>query len=210
MSTTDNANRASEGPLALEVAAAQEAERAEARLRLALGGRIREARQRRDLSARRLAQLAGVTPSWISQLERGQVTPSFATMFRINHLLGITTGDLFDTVPSTGRVLLREDWRVHSFRGISDDAVLAVDPEQRVEVLWSQIPVGVTGHEPVTHKADVHFVFTLRGTVQLRIGNDIHVLPPYASILFDGRIPHEWANLSNEPAEILSIFAPAV
>jgi transcriptional regulator with XRE-family HTH domain len=210
MSTTNEHPSRPDSLAANAEAAAREAELAETRLRAALGSRIREARQQRNLSARKLAELVGVTPSWISQLERGQVTPSFATMFRINHMLGITTADLFGSRQPAEQVLLREEWLVHPFRGISDDAVLAIDPAQRVEVLWSSIPPGMDGHEPIAHKADLHFVFVLRGIVELRIEDARHVLPEHASMTFDGRVPHVWANLSDQASEILSVFAPAV
>src|SRR5690348_2095617 len=70
-------------------------QRAEARLLSELGGRIREARRRRHMSGRELAGLADVTPSFISQIELGQATPSVSTLFRITQALGIDMGDLF-------------------------------------------------------------------------------------------------------------------
>src|SRR5262249_27763426 len=76
----------------------------EARLRAGVGARVREARERAGLTGRKLAQLAGVTPGFISQVERGQVTPSLLSLLRITQTLGIKMADVFDArEPVVGR-----------------------------------------------------------------------------------------------------------
>jgi transcriptional regulator with XRE-family HTH domain len=187
----------------------READLAEDRLRSELGARVRAARQRRGLTGQRLAELVGLTRSLISQIELGQVTPSVSTVFRITHALGITAGDLFDTQPSTGSVLHRKDWEPVHF-GISDDVVLSTDREQRVSVLWSEFPPGVVDEEGTVNNADHHFVFVVRGLVNLRVGETTHVLEEDSCITFDGRVRHYWSNPGSEPAEVLSVTSPAV
>jgi transcriptional regulator with XRE-family HTH domain len=193
-------------------AAQLHAENAEARLRAALGTRVREARKQRNLSGRRLAALAGVTPSFISQIEQGQVSPSISTVLRIIHVLGITVGDLFDThTPVMGKVLDPDEWEVYDL-GASSDAVLALDPEQRIEVIWSTYPPGISDEDQpgTAHRAELQFVFVLRGEIHLRVGDRQHVLRERSSLLFDGRLPHFWSNPTSEPTELLSVLAPAI
>jgi transcriptional regulator with XRE-family HTH domain len=199
-----------EGSAPPSAPAEHEADRAEAALRLALGRRIREARRRRNLTGQKLARLVGVTPSFVSQIELGQVTPSISTVFRIIHVLGITVGDLFDTKrPAHGQVINEEDWDIYPY-GISEDAVLALDPQERLEVIWSRFAPGATSPEPTAHNADVQVVFVLRGQIELQIGDTQHVLRERSCITFDGRLPHYWFNRTSEPTEVLSIHTPAV
>ncbi|HHY17214.1 MAG TPA: helix-turn-helix transcriptional regulator, partial [Firmicutes bacterium] len=47
---------------------------------MSIGDRVRRIRQTQGLSMRGLAQKVGVSPSLISQIERGQVSPSFSTL----------------------------------------------------------------------------------------------------------------------------------
>src|SRR5438067_1437885 len=68
----------------------------------ALGGRIRAERRLAGLSVRGLATRTGVSPSLISQIERGRATPSVATLWAIATELGLSIADLFaDGQPGT-------------------------------------------------------------------------------------------------------------
>jgi transcriptional regulator with XRE-family HTH domain len=185
---------------------------AEEHLRAAFGARIREARKQRNLTGQRLAELAGITPSFVSQIELGQVTPSISTVFRLIEVLDVTVGDLFDAQrPSTGRVLEPEDWEIFQMPDGTDgrDAVLGVDANRRLEALWSSFPPGARTDE-VAHTADVLFVFVLKGQIELHVRDTVHRLRERASITLDGRLPHAWANTSDEVAEILSVVTPAL
>lgn len=60
-----------------------------------IGERLRAARARRGLSQRKLAQLVGVSPSLISQMESGKVQPSVATLMSVVTELGLSIDQLF-------------------------------------------------------------------------------------------------------------------
>lgn len=60
-----------------------------------IGGRIRLARERRDLSLRRLAAKLDISPSGLSQIETGRSRPSVGTLYAIVSELGISLDDLF-------------------------------------------------------------------------------------------------------------------
>lgn len=57
--------------------------------------RIRAIRQDGNCGVIQLADSTGLTPSYISQLERGTSTPSLATIFRICKALHISVSDFF-------------------------------------------------------------------------------------------------------------------
>jgi len=54
-----------------------------------IGQKIRLIRQKRRLSQRQLALYAGVSPSYIAYIERGDRSPSLTTLKRIAHCLGV-------------------------------------------------------------------------------------------------------------------------
>ena len=66
-----------------------------------MGDRLRQARQARGLSLRRLAALVGVSPSLISQVETGRAKPSVNTLYALANELGISLDVLLfmDTQP---------------------------------------------------------------------------------------------------------------
>ncbi len=72
-----------------------------------LGGRLRDYRDAASISVRELARRIEVSPSLISQVEHGKVTPSVETLYRIANELGLSVGDFFgdrkEAVAANGR-----------------------------------------------------------------------------------------------------------
>ena len=68
----------------------------------ALGGRIRSARSRRELSVAELAGRAGVSKSLVSQIERGIAAPSIDTVRRLASVLQVPVFSLFLEDPDDG------------------------------------------------------------------------------------------------------------
>ena len=60
----------------------------------AIGCRIRAERARRGLTLRELASTAGITPSYLGQVELGSRKLSLATLVRLAHALGIVPWSL--------------------------------------------------------------------------------------------------------------------
>src|SRR5581483_3513483 len=61
----------------------------------ALGARIRALRQQRRLTEKHVADRCGVTPSLISQVERGITNPSLDSLYQISAALGVPMEALF-------------------------------------------------------------------------------------------------------------------
>jgi transcriptional regulator with XRE-family HTH domain len=179
------------------------AARAEARIRAEIGARVRTARRARGLTGRALAERTGVTSAFISQIERGQATPSLSTLLRLIYALGITIGDLFDVEqPAMGEVLRRGDWAVVQY-DTSEDAVLHSDRQGRMHAVWSRFPGNSSTQALIGHAAEHCFAFVLSGKIELDLDGTRHALDEHASVPFDGRQTHTWINVTSEPAEVL-------
>lgn len=68
-----------------------------------LGARIRELRRRRDLTSTKLAAAAHISQPFVTEIERGKKSPSFATLERIAEALGVALGELLDPTRSPSR-----------------------------------------------------------------------------------------------------------
>ena len=79
-----------------------------------IGRCLRDARRRRGLTLKAVAQEAGVTESFLSQVERDIASPSIATLRRIAVALGTTIGTLLDSAGPHGRLVRRSDRRIVS------------------------------------------------------------------------------------------------
>jgi transcriptional regulator with XRE-family HTH domain len=190
----------------------RQAEHEEGQFRSLFGRRVREARKQRGLTTRGLAELAGVTQAFISQIELGQVAPSLSTMFRVAGALGITLGELFyEQESASEEVLDPEGWQVYTVDEKLEEALLGLDRDKRIQCHWSRFAPGYeTAGESLSWgaKVQVIFVFVLRGRIELSLNGQKHVLRKHSSIMFDGRTPHRWANRTRQPAEMVGITAP--
>ena len=77
-------------------------------LRLALGARIRELRRGLKLSQETLADRAGLHWTYLSDLERGQQTPTMDVVNRVARALGMTLARFFAPFDQPYRVRQRK------------------------------------------------------------------------------------------------------
>lgn len=66
-----------------------------------IGERIRIARKKAGLSQEKLAELAGVHPTYVGQLERGEKNATIESIYRISSALNTPLDRLFEKIDST-------------------------------------------------------------------------------------------------------------
>lgn len=182
-----------------------------AAIRLALGVRLRTLRRERELSVRALADAAGVSAGFLSQVENGHVMPSVATLIKVASALSTRVGDLFDQLNAPSRVIRAGERPAYPFseHGVRDE-ILSADATGEIEVLLSTIePGSSTGTEAYTHGTRVEVVHVISGEIDVKLGDEVTRLGPGDSITFSGDIPHGAANPGTAPAELIWITTPA-
>ncbi len=177
---------------------------------LQLGTRIRALRQARRLTLRDVSERAGVTESFLSQVERDVTSPSIATVQRIAHALDLSIAQLFAEEPATGRVVRREARRRVAYPGLKAvDEFLTANMAGKLQVILSTIePGGGTGAEPYTHDSDEEVVVVLAGVLDLWVGDEHYVLREGDAITFPSRLPHWNMNHGDAPASVLFCVTP--
>lgn len=178
----------------------------------ALGTRIKGLRAERELQQRQLAEKAELTPSMVSQIESGRLTPSLNTLGRIAAALGVPIASLFDGQPAGSIVVSRKkDYPVVSFDGSSERwAVLGAGLFQgKIRAVVSTLGAkerGVTTEKVIIKPGQMKLFYVLAGKVALLYNGDRHVLEAGDSALLDGGTPHGWENLGSKPAQALWVI----
>jgi transcriptional regulator with XRE-family HTH domain len=175
-----------------------------------LGRRLREIRMGRGLSLQDAARRAGLSKSFLSEVEQGRVSPSVASLTKIAAALGIPIGSLFEDQRSVGRLVrASERARLHyPVRGVTD-YLLSPDLSGKLQVLYSVGAPGTSsGPKLYTHEADEECVVLLKGSLEIRVGDETYVLEPGDAITFPSRTPHGWRNIGCEPTESIWIITP--
>jgi transcriptional regulator with XRE-family HTH domain len=160
----------------------------------------------RDLGAR-----AGLSQSFLSQLERGLTQVSVASMRRIADALEIQISDLFeDGGGREPRILHRDARPTLPFGDGATKALLTWQkPLQNVEVLIAVLEVGgSTGHESYTHGDSEEMLLVFSGTVRLELGERSFTMGPGDSIDYRSSVAHRVANVGADPAEVLFVISP--
>jgi transcriptional regulator with XRE-family HTH domain len=175
-----------------------------------VGARLRARRLERGLTMAEVAERTGLTTGFISQLERDLTSASLSSLYRICAALGIRVGDLIDDVPS-GRLIRRDEQARRSLAmGDAEHLLLSSGQERRFHVTESHIPPGGSaGDEFYTLPADVELVYVLRGSLELRVRDEVHELAEGDTLTYSPRDPHTWRNPSEtEEAVVLWTALP--
>jgi transcriptional regulator with XRE-family HTH domain len=175
-----------------------------------LGERLRAIRLLRRRTLKDVAAAAGVSESFVSQLERGRTGASVASLQRLAATLGIEVSDLFatDGLPRP-RVLRREARQLVVWGHLGRKALLTPKPFHSLEVVAAEFePGGSTGDEPYTHGDSEELLLVLGGRVHVQLGTDVYDLGVGDSVHYRSSTPHRVTNPGDEPAEVLFVISP--
>ena len=179
---------------------------------ISLGQRIKALRADRALQQRQLAEKAGLTPSMLSQIESGRLTPSLHTLGKLAGALGISIGSLFEATPN-GRlhVTRKADYPVVSFDGSPERwAVLGAGLFQgKIRAVVSTLPAharGVKTEKVVIEPGQMKLFYVIEVKVGLHYNGEVHTLEAGDSAYLDGGATHNWENLGARPAKALWVI----
>jgi transcriptional regulator with XRE-family HTH domain len=175
-----------------------------------VGERLRDLRRLRRATLKTIADRAGVSESFLSQVERGRASASIASLRRIANALGVSVADLFEPEgPLRPRVLRRDERPSLAFGVLGRKLLLTPQPLQHLEVFVGELdPGGSTGPEPYAHGDSEELFVVIAGTVQLELGGDLHDLEAGDSIDYRSSTPHRITNVGEERAEVMWIISP--
>jgi transcriptional regulator with XRE-family HTH domain len=178
-----------------------------------IGSRIKAMRLARRLSLTELARRAGVSKSFVSQVERGQANPSVETIRDIALALEVPLFSLFLEEHDPKGALVRKDERVTISLPGSDAMrqLLTTDINRDMVLVYSRLlPLGKSSPSPVTHKGE-ECIYVLAGSIIHIVGEQEYTLHEGDCLYFDARIPHLICNPSEtEDSEFIAVMSPGI
>jgi transcriptional regulator with XRE-family HTH domain len=175
-----------------------------------VGDIVRHLRKTRHLSVRTLADKCGFSPSFISQIELRQASPSIASTERIASALGVTLGEFFRAVDPPLPAIIRSHARSMVQSEWSRAKIEALGPfnqDSQLEPMVITIqPGGKSGHKPYVRRAE-QLAVVLQGTVELTLEDEVHDLKRGDAAGIPAGSPHCWRNKSQRAAQILIVTA---
>lgn len=176
---------------------------------LELGQRIRELRKAKGVLLRDAADEAGVSESFLSQVERGLANPSVASLRRIAGALREPVASLFSGELPSGAVV-RAGSRRRMAHPASSDYLMTPPTARKLQIIQSVIEPGHgSGPEPYTHPGDEECVVVLSGVLEVAVGPETHSLTTGDSLLIDPQEEHGFHNPGPVDAVVLWVMTPS-
>ena len=177
-----------------------------------VGARVKTLREAMDLSLRDLAERSGVSAPMLSQVERGDTSPTLAIAEKIASGLDLSLSQLLRLDEDRHVVVVRAGkGRARRRRGHKLEELTPPLPGQRADVsVHTLSPGAATGgpddppiHEPGSRETTV----VVEGTAELFIDGERHELHEGDSVTFDADLPHHFENNGETDARLIAVVA---
>jgi len=175
-----------------------------------LGRRIRKLRHARGMSLSQLAEVIGVTPSAVSQIETDAVDPSLRTLRAIASALETPLSLIFADTPSHD-IVVRKDQRIpfpptHGRTGHYE--LLSPGDDRDLEmVLVCLEPGDRSADVPLPHDGD-ECLLVLEGEAEVTVASSSYLLSEGDSIYIEKGMPHLVANIGDTTLTCIACFTP--
>lgn len=173
---------------------------------------VRELRANAGLSLNALASASGLSAGLLSQIERGNGNPSYNTLIKLAHALGVRVGDFFggqDPEPKLAE-LVKADSRRRLLLPERDMVYELVTPSMngRLGVIRAQVASGWSNEAvPFLHEGE-ECVLVVEGSLVVVVGDERYQLAEGDSLTYDASAPHWYANDGDRPAVFIVAMTP--
>lgn len=169
-----------------------------------IGSKIKESRTRVSMSQKELAEKVDLTPSFISQMESNQITPSLHSFIQICNALGVSLSDILESRTDEAEWLIRKEQifshplmqesGMKSFSIVQSDGIsgmlIVIEPYAKVKKQFMPSEGNKLLH---ILKGDVSVIIDGKGET-LRAGDSVYLRKGIES---------SWKNEGGDSAEIL-------
>jgi transcriptional regulator with XRE-family HTH domain len=180
-----------------------------------VGPRIRALRDAMKLSLRDLAERSGVSAPMLSQVERGETSPTLAVAARIAAGLELRLSQLL-RLDEGGQVAIvrageRRAGASDASSGHSAEILTPPLPGQRAElsrhILRPGAATGGPGDPPMHEPGSRETTLVQDGRVVLQIDDERHDLAAGDCVTFDADLPHHFENPGPDEAVLLAVVS---
>lgn len=176
-----------------------------------VGQRLRDLRNERGLSIRALAEKSQLNVNTLSMIENGKTSPSVATLQQLALALDAPITSFFETDAPRNKVAFHKASqrnKVAFANGMLEDLGAGMVSRGAEPFLVALEPHAESGPNPIVHTGR-EFVFCLEGQLTYAIEDQVFLLEPGDSLLFEAHLPHRWQNTGAIPSRSLLVLCPA-
>ncbi|MBW1798448.1 MAG: helix-turn-helix transcriptional regulator [Deltaproteobacteria bacterium] len=170
-----------------------------------IGKRLLKMRREKKLTLKNLANETGMTTQYISQVEKGEVTPPVSILLQLSRALEIDSSILLKEEKKKAGKKTKDDYQKRT----EDYTYAVLTPEARHKHLkaFKIVIDPKSDHKGVSYQhLGEEFQYILKGKVEVMVGDNKNILGPGESLHFNSSITHKLRNISSEKAELLVVL----
>lgn len=175
-----------------------------------IGAEVKHRRKEMELSLRELGKLAGVTASFLSQVENDQVSPSLISLQKIATALQVPMFSLLHDTPN-GNVIKSDQRRTFRF----DEDKITYDlltPDFSRDMMAYLITIDKDTRriaQPLA-KPTQQWMHVIKGSMKIIIGDDEFLLEEGDTVSYDGDLLQEFGCVGERELQVLCCISPPV
>lgn len=175
-----------------------------------LGPNLRAIRLARSRTLSQVSRAAGISESWLSQIERGRSVPSIEILHNLASAMGVAFHDLFEAPrENRTRPLAEADRpRISWSEGGAYKTLVTTRPDTAVDVFVGHFPPGSSTGAKYVHGDASEVLVVLSGSVEVSVDNQNFLMQTGSSLEYRTSTPHQAKNQSGEEASVLWIVSP--
>jgi DNA-binding transcriptional MerR regulator/mannose-6-phosphate isomerase-like protein (cupin superfamily) len=175
-----------------------------------LGERIRRLRAEQSISLRDLARQTGLSPSFISSVERSLHRPSVASLQKLAAGLGTNLSLMLSEEPADpSKIVVRPAERRRlrlDTPGVEIEQLAAVEHDLEPSIV--RVAPGAGSSDSYAHEGE-EFIFVLVGELEITLDEtETYALAPADAITFRSRRPHRWRNPGRVETTLIWVNTP--
>jgi transcriptional regulator with XRE-family HTH domain len=179
----------------------------------AIAERLRALRLKKKMGLVELGQHTGLSPALLSKLERGRLFPTLPTLLRIAMVFSVDLQYFFAGPrerPVVAIVRRKDRVRLPDTPGTPHvnfffESLDFPAAERRLNAYYADFPPVAEEHVRPHAHAGAEVVYVLTGCLELRVGEQTHVLDAGDSIYFDSGIPHAYRRHDRQPCAAMIV-----
>ena len=175
-----------------------------------LGQTLKALRTSREWSLALAAKQTGVSKAMLGQIERGESSPTVATLWKIatgfnvpfSLFISASTPQTSSAVQCSSKAV---NWQQQNAT-MQVTPLFSFDPELGFDMLAIELAAGAVSHSAAHDLGVVEHVVVISGTLSLAVNDEWYRLPAGQGLRFRADCPHSYRNDTNTPVHFQSLI----
>jgi transcriptional regulator with XRE-family HTH domain len=177
-------------------------------LNLIIGNKLKDIRNKRNLSLDESAKLTGVSKAMLGQIERGQSNPTVSTLWKIATGLKVPFSFFTDEDQDDLKVIYQKDINpiIEDNNRMKLYPIFPFDVKNGLEIFTIELEPGCN-HISTPHDDGVEeYIIVTEGEIEVTINERKFILQKGNSIRFMANKPHTYKNINQDIATFQNII----